>query len=237
MNAELRHPDVDIDRYLANRLDPADLDAFERHLIGCADCQETLRLGLLVRDELRVAPRTASRRRAPRVLVVGALAAAMIIGLLGWNRVQSRAGLARLGATSGVPAYEGIPVRAGADSGAAEFVAAMRLYGAGRLSEAKLLLRAARARGAPQAASSFFIGALELEAGESERAIAELSTVIAGGQSVYAPESRFYLAKAWLRVGRADSALAHLAAIPDIGTPNSVAARALADSVLEILRR
>lgn len=226
--------------YAAGTLAAARVGEFERHLIGCAACQDSVRLAAGTRVALRdTAPRAgyvaATRPGRHRLMQFAWAAAAVIAIVFAGNGWLDRRAVQRLGSVTDMPAYQGIEVRASTQVADTLFVNAMRLYQAGRFHESLPLLLAARERGADVAATSFFIGVMELRAGRQHAAVAALSQSL-GHESPYAPEARYYTAKAWLQLADADSARPHLEQAGRTDDPIAAAARALADS-LAVRRR
>lgn len=221
--------------YAAGTLPSGRVEEFERHLIGCAACQESVRLAAGTRAALRdSAPREKPlverhliRRRVMRLAWATAAVIAMVFAGNGW---LDRRAMQRLGRVTGMPAYQSIEVRASTQEADTLFVNGMRLYQEGRFGESLPLLQAARVRGANVAATSFFIGVMELRAGRQHAAIATLAQAL-GHQSPYAPEARYYTAKAWLQLAGADSARVHLEQAAGTDSPIAAPARALADSL------
>jgi hypothetical protein len=238
LTAPHRQLDVDVDRYVAGTLDAAETEAFERHLIACAECQQAVRLGAATRSELAGLPAAApkplpsARRIGWQLGVLAAAAAAvLIVGL----RLSDARALRRLGAVSTLPPYGGVAVRAPAGSDSV-FDDAMRQYRLGRLEDARRLLLEARRLGTDSIPASFFVGVIELVRRDADAAIRELATVLRGGDSPYAAEAHYYTAKAWLLRGGADSARAHLGVAGATKAAIARDARALADSVAEVGR-
>lgn len=221
-------------RYAAGSLAAVREQEFERHMVSCAACQEAVRLAAGTRAALReTAPQeregVARRTGRRRIIVLSAAAAALAIAVAGNGWLDRRA-VQRLGMVTDMPAYQSIEVRASSQEADTLFVNAMRLYQQGRFHESLPLLRAARERGADVAATSFFIGVMELRAGRQRAAVAALSRSLRAG-SPYAPEARYYTAKAWLQLARADSARPHLEQAGGADSPIAAPARALADSL------
>lgn len=228
--------DGTIARFAANRLPDDAAEDFERHLVGCARCQHEVRVATAVRTGLVDAhgARVPARRRRLRNFAVIALAASVATIVIG--RSGDNSSLRALGNVATPPAYGGIAVRRDAVPAESLFEAGMARYAAGDVSGATVVLADARARGADSVPTSFFLGVTHLLQGEEESALRELQVVLARPLNAYTAESHYYSAKAWLRRGRADSALAHLRAAAEIAGPFAVNARALADSVMEVER-
>ena len=86
----------------------------------------------------------------------------------------------------------------------------MRLYAAGDYAGAIPALRAAAALKPDAPQMSFFLAACQLLDGDTKAAAAGLERTIALGESPYLEEAHFYLAKAWLGLGRVPDARDHL---------------------------
>jgi len=222
-----------VHRYVAGTLEPDAVAEFETHLLGCAECQAVVREGAVVGAGLRGMAAAGVPPSAPRRLGLwwAVPLAAAAAGVL-WLVVGREGPLARLGRVSEAPAFAGVPVRGEGDSVSRLADSGMAAYGAGRFREAVRLLSAVPAADRPPALS-FYLGLAILMSGDPVEAAHVLHEVPEG--SPYAAEAHFYSAKAWLRSGRADSALAHLSVVP---SEARIAAHAvaLADSVREVIR-
>lgn len=135
-----------------------------------------------------------------------------------------------LGRIDAAPAYAGFAVRATENVADSIFERGMRFYMEGRMDSARTVLIDARTRGADSVPTSFFIGVADLMTGRPRLAIDHLTVVVRRPDTPYTDEAHYYLAKAWLQLGRADSARVHLA-LPAAGSAISAAARALSDSI------
>lgn len=222
--------------YVARTLPGVAVTAFEEHLVGCSRCQSRLRDAVALRKVLRGAIAAAP----PRVLVrvrarwMVPLAAAASIGVI-WFVAGSPSPLARLGAMAAAPPLAVMPVRTVGDSAATWVESALAAYRAGRFGEAALLLgRADSLRPAP--ATRYYRGAALLMAGDSRGAIGALQPLADTDESSFAAEAHFLMAKAWLRLDQADSALAQLARVSGAGHPLTPIAAALAESVRVVAR-
>ena len=182
------------------------------------------------RDEL-ARDVTPIRRRLQWVVPLAAAAAVTAIWL-GW---PPEAPFARLGRLAGAPALAVLPVRGGADSAALLVRQGMDAYLAGRYREAAPLFARADSL-SPSETATFYRGVSALLGGDAVGAIDVLRPVMSSADRPYAAEAHFYSAKAWLRQGRADSALVNLAAISTGGGALAAHAAALADSVKAVMR-
>ncbi len=218
-----------VHQYAAGTLPPGELDAFEQHMLVCVPCQTAVREAAAVRGAFRAG--VPGRAQVLRWSLPLGLAALLAL----WLARPSPTPLERLGAVGEVPRFEGVPVRAATDSATALADRGMAEYVRGDFREtARLLGAAADLEASP--AVSFFLGIARLKAGAPDSAIAALAAALKPEGNPYAPEARLYLAKGWLRLGRADSALAQLAAI-STGSRLGAHAAALADSIREVQRR
>jgi tetratricopeptide (TPR) repeat protein len=217
-----------VHRYVAGTLAPAEVEAFEIHLLDCEACQGAVREGAAVRAGLRAGP----GRRFPVLGWSVPLAAAAALVWLVWPASDP---LRRLGRVDAVPTFEGLAVRADPDSAARLADRGMAAYAAGDFGEAARLLGSAAALD-PSPAIRFFLGISRLRTGEPDSALAALALALEPPDNPYAGEARFYRAKAWLALGEADSALAQLAAVP-AGAAVAPRAAGLADSVREVMAR
>jgi hypothetical protein len=223
------------ERYLAGRLSEAEAAEFESHYLTCSRCQEALRLGTAVRGAF------ADQRRPgrPRVLVVVAglgLAAAAVFAFLMIVPGPDPA-ITGLGAVGQPPIYLGVPVRADEGAGDSAFAAAMRAYARESYEEAAAGLRAALELGVDRPPAEFFLGASLLMIDRPEDAAQAFGRVIELGDSPYLAEARLYRAKALLRLGDAQHARQELERVDEPNTVIGNYARALADSIVEALRR
>lgn len=223
-----------ISSYIAGTSSVAETAAFERHLVGCADCQSAVRLGVAIRRSVVAEP--AQRFSRPMMTRMAMLAAAAVVVVVAGTMLARGQRIRALGALASPPAYGGIPVRADLGRADSLFGDGMRLYGEGRYADAAQQLRAARTAGADSTPTSFFIGAAALVDGDATAAIHDLAIVIRRGASPYAAEAHYYEAKAWLLKGRADSARAHLVAASESGAPIAAEARSLATRLAEVAR-
>lgn len=221
-----------IHRYVAGTLEPSAVAEFETHVLGCAECQAAVREGATVAAALRRSPAglrpiPVRRRRARWAVPLVAAAAGAV-----WLVLGREDPLARLGRVNEPPAFAGVPVRGDADSVSRLADSGMTAYAAGRFAEAARLLGSVPV---PDRTPGlvFYLGVATLLSGhpaDGARLLEEVSE-----QSAYGPEARYYAAKAWLRIGRADSALARLAMVPS-DVPTAARAAALADSVRRVRR-
>lgn len=227
----------DAAQYVAGTL-PADaIDGFEEHLLSCAECQRDVRVGAAARlglldgasarapEGVAIVPAVPNRARARTLAMIGVAAAAVVV-----LSVQARRN-APLRAVSGYapPAFVGGGVRSAGDSVAARVDAAMIAYAAGdfRLAAARLS-EAAASDSSPGVA--FYLGAARLAAGDPRGAIVAFRRAEGPEGNPYAEDAVIGAAKAFLRLGQPDSALAALRAPAAWRSP---VVQALADSIRE----
>ena len=215
------HPESEAaQRYVAGTLADDEIAPFEQHLLGCAECREEVRSGAAIAAALRHAPPAARAPKSRLPWVAASLAAAAAIVVAIWPRNSLRQ-LARLDTP---PRFERLAVRSAATPTDALVDSAMDAYAAGDYGAARKRF-ASLPDGSGGSGAQFFFGAAALADGEPAVALAPLQRVAADPNSAYGPRARVLLAKAWIGIGRADSALAVLA------TSSDPSARALADSI------
>ncbi len=222
-----------VHRYVAGTLELENVAQFEAHLLGCAECQAAVREGVAVAAALRriSAPVAESAKVRRRHLWWAVPLTAAAAGAL-WLVVGREGPLAELGRVAEAPPFAGVPVRGDADSASRLADSGMAAYGAGEYVEAARLLGAVPEE-VRTAGLRFYLGVSLLLTDAPRDGARHLADVSA--DSPYAAEAHFYRAKAWLRLGQADSALAELAAV-EAGTSIGAHAAALADSVQEARR-
>jgi len=219
-----------VHRYVAGTLSPTEEACFEIHLLECEECQRAVREGMVLREALL---KRGERTRWRPLVWVSPLAAAAVVLL--WLFLPLENEIERLGRLEAVPVFTPLPVRTGADSGTAIIDRGMEHYRAHDFRRAAREL-AVGARLEPGPGVQFFLGIAQLQTGAVEAAVGSLSAALEPDGNPYAAEAHFYLAKAWLRLNEADSALGHLEAIPSSASAIHTAAGALADSVREARR-
>lgn len=229
-----------VERYVAGRLPRDEAESFEAHYLTCARCREELRLAYGLREALAEPTPAISRRSRRRVWIgigVGLAAAAGLAALVLLRPSEPVGQLARLGAVAEPPIYLGVQVRATPTRADSVFEAAMTAYVEQRYDAATEGLRRALAAGVDSAPAEFFLAASYLMLDRSREAAQAFRRVIALGDTPYLPESRYYLAKALLRLGRGREALGELRLVADREDEIGAQARALADSLEDLLRR
>jgi hypothetical protein len=227
-----------IERYVSGRLEQPEADALEEHYLVCARCREDVRVAIAVRGTLPgvlAEVGRARRRFVPVGIGVGAAAAGIAVILL--LRPGPRGDLAPLGAVREPPIYLGIQVRATPARADSLFEAAMTDYAARRYDAAADGLRAALAAGVDSVPAQFFLAASLLMEDRPREAAAAFRSAIALGDSPYLGESRFYLAKALLRLGKGEEAVTQLQLAGAAGGEVGRHATTLMDTVEVMLRR
>jgi tetratricopeptide (TPR) repeat protein len=237
---ELRCPtgeDTDhVHRYVAGTLSPDELESFEVHLLECDECQRGVREGTAIRTALVVSGAPAEERSPARPWrLAGSLAIAAAAAIALWF-VLPGGEVEALGRIGSPPGMVPLPVRAAdADSAAALADRGMAAYRDGDYrAAARFLERSIELEAGP--GPHFFLGIARLMNGSRTAALESLRAALEPPGNPYAAEAHFYQAKAWLLAGQADSALAHLGAVPPSAGAVHAHAQALADSVRRAVR-
>ena len=218
----------------------AEAEAFEDHLVTCAECQSEVRFASAVIAGLpRVtdAPRLARASRRVWLWGGGGLALAAGLATLMILRSGPREDLVALGGVREPPAYLGIPVRSVNALQDSLFEAAMDAYAQRRYSIAAKGLQAALAAGRDSVPAQFFLATSLLLDNRARQAVDEFQRVLAFGDTPYRPEARYYRAKALLRIGRVTEARAELTRLGPADGVVYEMGRALADSVARLRDR
>ena len=233
----------DAPAFVAGALAPDDLESFETHLLSCAECRSVVRVGAGVRRTLRdgagvtmrrargsedrgPARRVASRRlvTAGLALLAASVAWVILAGGPGRDADPLHAILA--------PTFDPQPVRSGeAVSATAALVDhGMEAYLRGDYARAAARLsKAARLDSTPGV--SLFLGASQLLSGKAMESLPALRRAWAEPGGPFEVDARRLAAKAWLRVGIVDSALAVLEPSGRGADPSLASLAALADSI------
>jgi len=231
------HADADVvHRYVAGTLTRDEAAAFERHLLDCPTCQQAVRDGAAIRSGLRatteqLAPRR--RRSLTRWMpwLLPAAAAAVLVLVVATRDEPVR----RLGRLETVPVFQPLPVRSSTSENDRRVDSAMTAYRAGDFARARALLGDVASR-QPSPAIHFYLGVSTLVMGDAKSAIEPLRRAASEPGHAYSDDAHYYLAKAWLQIGSADSAIAHLAVVSP-ASRMSGHARALLDSVFAVRSR
>jgi hypothetical protein len=222
------HESGAVGAYVAGRLAPDELEAFEAHLLDCAECRANVRLGAAARIALlSPAPRLTAFRRGTLLGGIG-LAAAIVLAMVG-QREYHRITLGR----AAPPAFVGADVRSAAASsgraGTAQVDRGMAAYVAGDYRRAATLLAlAAQSDSSPGVA--FYLGAAQLSAGDASAALTALLRARTPAGNAYANDATLLAAKALVQLRRPDSAVALLRGAAPLGSAGA-ALRAFADSI------
>ena len=222
-------------RYVAGTLEPEAVVAFELHMVDCAACQQALREAAALRKVLRTTEGARATPRPVRRHLQWAVPLAAAAAVTIWLAQPRETPLARLGRVGAAPALGVLPVRGDADSAASLVQRGVTEYLAGHYREAAHRFAESDSL-SPSEAAAFYRGVSALLGGDAAGAIAVLRRLMRSPDDPYAAEAHFYSAKAWLRQGRADSALVHLAAMPAGRGALATHAAALADSVKAVMR-
>jgi hypothetical protein len=212
----------------------AEAEAFEDHFVTCAECQSEVRFASAIIGGLpraKVASRSAKVSHRVWAWGGGGLAIAAGLATLMILRSGPRGDLVTLGGVREPPAYLGIPVRSADARQDSLFEGGMDAYAQRRYSAAAVALRAALTAGQDSVPAQFFLAASLLLDNRASEAADEFRHVLAYGDTPYRAEARYYLAKALLRLGRANDARAELGRLsPADGVVHDMA-KALDDSV------
>jgi tetratricopeptide (TPR) repeat protein len=215
-------------------MSPEEVRDFEIHLLECAECQREVAEGAAIRVALLASP-VEGAGWLPRRLLSWVVPLAAAAALATWFLLPADDALSRLGGVGAAPGLVSLPVRAGSATAASAADRGMEAYREGEYRKAvELLQEAAASERGPGV--RFFLGLSQLLSGSPREATASLRAALEPEGNPYAAEANFYLAKAWLRLGNADSALSRLGAVsPGSGETRS-RAEALADSVRRAMR-
>lgn len=236
-----------VERYVADTLAGDELERFEVHLVSCQRCQDEIMLAVAVREGLQALeaevpatgasspePGEASRSRTnkiPAKIWLPAAAAAAIAGLIFFGPGRVPENLSELGHLEQPPVYLGVSVRQEEASADSLFAAAMLRYVAEDYAGAASGLTGALEAGAGPIPAQFFRGASFLILNRSREAVEAFGVVTSLGESPYLAEAYYYRAKALLRLGEVELALADLQAASTMAAEISPSAEALADSL------
>ena len=223
------------ERYAACRMTAGEAEEFEDHFVACAECQYEVRFASAIVTGLPspAIPQRAVSKPGRARLWRGAAGLAIAAGLAGvlLLRQGPRGAVVALGGVAEPPAYLGIPVRDGGAQQDAVFEAAMIAYGKHQYAAAAAGLRAALAAGQDSVPAQFFLATSLLFDDRPSDAASEYDRVLAHGDTPYRAESRYYRAKALLRMGRLADAKAELVQLTRTDGITFEMGRALADSL------
>jgi len=209
-----------IEQYLAGKLAPDEVEAFEQHYLGCQRCFDELQFHHAAAIELRskraastptgAAPETPWRKWALAAAAVLLLTLASVAVLNRRQHVEvvreappQRDGrqqmIAALAAVE-PPAYVRPTLRGGSQSVASErFQEGMKRYEKRDYSSATRLLEEAVGLKPDLQPALFYLGVCQLITDQPDEAIATLSSLVRNEESPYLEESHWFLAKAFLK--------------------------------------
>ena len=234
---EIADRDIAVE-YVLDRLPADERDEYERHYFDCAACYEALEAVRAVRVALDKPSSAVAEPRTDRwrwlaiaAVVLLGVGAALTLGPRAFRAAPETVASGRPSATD-VPPATPRPSAATPDMAVVDrlarveplpympprlrgteretFDAAMRRYQAGDYTGAVPLLERAVREQPGDDASRFYLGLSLLLNGDPGAAVASLTPVAARDGSAYAEESRFFLAKAFLRQRDVVSAAAAL---------------------------
>lgn len=242
------------ERYLLGRLTDEDRDAFESHFFACDRCFDRLRTLRSVRAELRSDPAiepvavAAIRRRVPPWALAAAAVLAIGIGAGLWTlrrtnevapaqtatnpRTPEPRSLAELARVE-PPPYIPVTLRS-AEDWRVRFERAMADYSAARYADAVRGLEVVAAQQPSAANAWFFLGISSLMLDRTDEAIRALQRCLDSGDTAYAEDAQFFLAKAFLRKGDREAASRALAAVAASNGPRAGEARDLQAALLRL---
>jgi len=217
-----------VHRYVSGALEPQETEEFEQHLLQCAECREAVRVGAALRAELAGAIRRHARWRL--AIPAGLVAAAATLAIA----VRQDDPVRRLAVVS-APQFRGAPVRSAGEATPRLVDEGMRAYAANDFAAAARWLTRASSSDS-SAAVLFYLGVSHLLNGDARRAIRALTRVRFPEGNPYAADAVYLEAKAWLRLGFPDSALAALAVTARGSGPPTDSVKAFADSIRVLTR-
>jgi len=211
-----------IERYLHGRLSEQEETAFEQHYLGCGRCFAELQMKHAAALELSKRPLRV-RRPASRIAFqsrwVMAAAALLVIAIVSalyfYSKGQNEAGgtlvrqqpiqnnqaiLDQLAMVEQAPPYVPWTLRGSASNRLMEkFQSGMDQYRQGNFGGAIPILEECLRMDAEHQPSVYYLGISYLMARRPDDCIRELSKLAAAGSGPYEEDSRWYLAKAYLR--------------------------------------
>jgi hypothetical protein len=185
-------------------MNPAELEEFELHLLECESCRAGVRLGAVTRVALVESSNARNVRGRIRHIRPWwlAAAAAVLIAVILARRDDDHA---QLGDITPAPFVSG-PLRPAGDSITAQVDSGMIAYAAAEFRSAARQLERASATDS-SASVAFFLGVSLLMVDENRAALRALERA---NIAPYATEAALYRAKAYVRLGHPDSAIAVL---------------------------
>jgi tetratricopeptide (TPR) repeat protein len=226
MNCKSVAQDKTVERYSAGRLSEAETEAFEQHFFECETCYQALQDHASVRAALANAPREELSPAKPSsadfnpwwllaaaVLVLGL---GLVLWLAPWAGSPTDQVLIAASAVD-APPYEPRALRSVSGEGELQFREAMVAYEQGDFAAAIPGLERVLALDKGSDKAHFYLGACYLLENRPEEAIGSLSRVATIEDSPYSEWAYFYRAKAHLRLGDLDAALADLSEVISVG--------------------
>jgi hypothetical protein len=243
-------------RYLGETLSEPEREAFEVHVLECAECSDLLEAARVARDVLEEDALAARRVRRRPLLRMASLAAGLItVAAASFLLVRPRAGTLPTSTAPGVPvtstpavaptlegkgsdpewaelgrveppSYVPLTLRAPRAPDAA-FDRAMGHYARHEYETAAAGLREVTRERPSLGEAWFFLGVSELMAGRARDARAALAQAARLGQPPYAGAAAFFGAKADLQLGEVDPARRALREVTAGGGPYAGEARRL----------
>lgn len=220
-----------IEGYLDETLPRAQTEAFEKHYLGCERCFSDLQLQHAIRLEAgrTATPSDRSEKAAPGrqwyaksrrwLLPIAALIVLLVVPLsLLIDRDSGTAMVnlpAQLVEIESLPAYVETTMR-----GAGDFLEAFRrgmaAYQREDYQAAVQELTRAQTENPENVPTAFYLGLSGLAAGNPSDAARQLSNVVLRGNTPYLEEARWYLAKAYFRLGKIEAARQQLEAVREM---------------------
>ncbi len=224
--------------YLLGDLPVFEMDRFEEHYFECPACFAHLQALQSVQQELSSRPSlvvSSPARLRRRLLALGAIAAAVMVGILSFHRVKERPALAHLPpatiaqqaaptppaaraqkpavnvaslADLSLPVYRTGNLRGGEVESA--FQDGMQAYAAGDCSGALAQLKSVPGKDENAVAARLYAGACELSTHKATAAAEDFEKVIAAGDTPQMEAAYYYLAQATLLENNAKAARGYL---------------------------
>ena len=234
-----------MEKYLLDQLDDPEREQFENHFFECEECFARLEALQAAQRVLSEEPATTERSivrpwrsRSWRWAVAAAAVAVIGLSAVWWwlgssprpQTVSLSPELAELARIT-PPHYEPIRLRGASDVAQRRFRTAMEFYSAGDYASAIPGLEEAAELDPDAPNISFFLGACYLLSGSTSKGIEALQQTADFGDTPYLEETRFLLAKAFLREGRIRRARNELALVVNLGGEFSAEARPLLEEL------
>jgi tetratricopeptide (TPR) repeat protein len=242
-----------VEQYVLAQLGDEERDSFEQHYFECARCFELVRTYRDLQAELArtresivaTPARSWIRQWAwlPAAAVVILVVSAVVRQRPGSTIVQPPSVESQPAATSAAPpaaqssldelarveapGYTEGRLRGATDDAGTKFREGMARYQQRDYTGARSLLREASALDPKAPHIAFFLGVSNLLAARPDEAVDSLRATIALGDSPYLAEAHFYLAKAYVKLGRVAEAIRELERTIRLGAEHEPEARLL----------